>query len=157
MTFATDGKLGVDFTSDSATPLYRVGTTCQGSDGTIWMYIQFTAVAVTQYQFIAVSELYVGAALTSALADYGYKIGVAQSAFTASYYGWVAMSGTAIYGNVISGATSGSKLFAGTVGGQLNITSTLGTYIQGVSNVTATTTAATSPQLISSFTQVGVR
>ncbi len=162
MTYATDGKLGVDYTLTPTTADFTVGQTSLGSDGTMWMYVHANG-AIVQYDFVTIDSDGEAQKVIGTDVIKGWRIGAAQVTFADNDYGWgvvgAAMGG--VQGNVITGATAGAKLFANsltTLAGQLHIITSLGTYIQGVACVSASgTTNSNVPEIIMTFTNAAVQ
>ncbi len=134
---------GTGYTAYNDYPPFKAGQTTTGTDGTTWVYCKYAA-AATQYDWIAIDELFNAASGTKALADASFQVGWTQVAITAANsYAWVAMNGTAISGRILAASTSDSPLWTTTTAGVLGTTSASQTKIGGVVAIasSATTTA----------------
>lgn len=142
MTFATDGRAGVDYTKLDTAAEFKLGQISRGSDGTDWVYIKSTA-AITQYDWVAIDENFTALAGTKALADAGHKVGWAQTARTSTTsYGWVATNiGGALKGRVAQSCAPDVALYTTSTAGVLDDTSASQTKILGVVAVTSGTTS----------------
>lgn len=150
MAYATDGTVGVDFstttagtTTDGENALFSLGTRVTGTDGTSWVYVQASA-AITQYDAVAITENFQATPLTKALADAGHMVGFAQVAFSDNDLGWVAVNGTNITCRVAGSCAADVQLYTTGNAGILDDTSASQTLIRGVVAVTANSTSAAS-------------
>lgn len=142
MTYLTDGKVGVDLTATPTTIEHTLGEMHTGTDGTMWVYVQANG-AIAQYDFVGIDENYQAACLTDAMAGDGWIIGAAQVAFADNDYGWVAIKGSNISGNVLVSCAADVALYGSATAGSLDDSSTTGTVkIEGVVAVAAVGTAA---------------
>ena len=143
---------GVDFTAtyapiSAATPdvpglPFKVGTRVVGSGGSVYMFCLSTA-GVTANQALgitestvtlstaAISPTYDASALTKSLADQGCMFGVAVTAITATYYGWVQISGPA-YVTLKNSCLPNVPLYTTASAGMLDDTSASQTRIYGI-------------------------
>lgn len=139
--FPTDGKINasVENTHDSAQ--HKLGTRVTGSDGTEWMYVLDSGSGWSQYDFIGVDENFSAAALTKAMVDDGYYIGSAQISFAADKYGWIAMRGSNINGNLLASCAHDVALYSSGTAGKLDDDSSSQTKVDGVVAVGSTTAA----------------
>jgi len=71
---------------------FAVGTQCRADNGGLFEYVH-AAAAITAYDFVAIDEDGEVQPITTALAQAGYRIGVAQVAFSDNDFGWVALTG----------------------------------------------------------------
>lgn len=149
------GKLGVasdlEPTSDKR---FELGETARGPDGTVYQYVQATAATIAQYAAVAITEANRAAELTKSLADENHRVGFAQTAFTASYYGWVAISGLALRCKLAASCAANVVLYTTGTAGVLDDASTSQTKIIGVAAV-ASITAATNAAIIANYPQRG--
>ena len=165
MTRITSGKIGVDITATN--PLYTdatlptvgnqanvdfvLGDCVVGADGTEWLFVQASG-AITQYDWVGIDENNQAASLTKAMADDGFRVGVAQVAFVDNDGGWVATRGSNINGNVLASAAADVALYTSGTAGHLDDTSASQTKIDGVVLVAANATAsATNVEAILTF------
>jgi len=147
MAFATDGKIGIDFTANTESALFEVGSTAKATDGQEYIYVQDSGSGITQYQWVGIDEDYDATALTTAHVTAGYKVGVAQVAITADYYGWVAVLGQNLTGKFAGAVTADADLYTTATGGSLDDADSTGLQrLQGVVPV-ATLTAASNAEV----------
>lgn len=118
------------------------GTRVFGSAGSVWMFVS-SASGLTANQWCGITEstvtlstaaivpTYAAEALTKSLADQGCIIGVAPTAITATYYGWVQINGPA-YGNLKNSCLPNVPLYTTASAGMLDDTSASQTRIYGV-------------------------
>ncbi len=121
---------------------FTVGTRVFGSAGSVWMFVN-TVSGLTANQAVGITEstvtlstaaivpTYVAEALTKSLADQGCMFGVAVNAITATYYGWVQLSGPA-YVTLKNGCLPNVPLYTTASAGMLDDTSASQTRIYGV-------------------------
>lgn len=152
MTFATDGRAGVDYTKLDTSAEFKLGQVSRGSDGTDWVYIKSTA-AITQYDWVAIDEDFTALAGTKALADVGHKVGWAQTARTSTTsYGWVATGGSNIKGRVAQSCAPDAALYTTSTAGILDDTSASQTKILGVVAVTSgSTSGAKAVEIVATY------
>ncbi len=145
--YTTEAIAGVDFTSTPTAPEFAPGTIVKGSDGTEWMYVMANG-AIAQYDCVGIDETLVEAAsITKAMADDGWLIGFAQSAFADNDYGWVALRGanSSLKCNVLTSCAADVALYTSATAGSLDDSSSGTTKIDGVVAVTAVTASAETP------------
>ncbi len=131
-------------TSDPSIPglPFKVGQYARGANGTMYMFCLSTA-GCTANQALGITEstitlstaaivtTYDAAALTKALADQGTMFGVAVTAITATYYGWVLVSGPA-YVTLKNSCLPNVPLYTTATAGMLDDTSASQTRIYGI-------------------------
>jgi len=83
---------GVDLSQTHTTAKFAVGTFAEGGDGSKWLYVKANS-AVTQYMWVGIAKDFTMNPGTKAHLDAGRKPGIAQVAFAANEYGWVAVKG----------------------------------------------------------------
>ena len=108
MAFYNNSSLiGVNFNTTTTTQLFTLGTTTEGSDGTLWQYTKANT-SVSAYAVVAITPS--GACAMCSIGDavLGYQLAVPQIAFAASEYGWVPVHG-------VGGANSNLKVLAATM------------------------------------------
>lgn len=146
MTYAIDGKVGVDFTANTSNALFTVGTRVNGSDGTTWEYIQAGS-DIAQYNWVV---LYQNNSATATYAPQGfpltitnaaltYGVGIAQVAITSTFYGWVCVNGNNVKGAVAVSCQPAAFLFATATAG---IADDAITSVAGIIGAVAMTSAA---------------
>jgi hypothetical protein len=121
---------------------FKVGQYAQGANGTRYMFCLSTA-GCTANQALGITEstitlssaavvtTYDAAALTKGLADQGCMFGVAVTAITATYYGWVLVSGPA-YVTLKNSCLPNVPLYTTATAGMLDDTSASQTRIYGI-------------------------
>lgn len=137
----TYSPIGVDLTATPDSIEHTLGDRVTAEDGQEYVYIQANG-AITQYDFVGIDENYQAAALTKAMADDGYSIGVAQVAFADNDYGWVATRGHNLQGRVGASCAADAALWTSSTAGVLDDASASQTKIDGVVAVTAETGGA---------------
>lgn len=161
MPFVVDGKIGIDLTKTSATPLQPLGTIVHTTDGGMYEYCrarsevsEFAAVAIFEGNSIRMAE-------TSILNDGGAakKVGFAQVSIASGYYGWVARMGkvkcqladdcadnvplfTTATAGVLDDATVSNCLVLGVY---LPVTASIATALTVLANLPASVTPYTNP------------
>lgn len=138
--------LGINFTREDSTQNYALGTIVNGTDGTMWQYVEFGS-AVAQYEWVAIDENNLALVGTSALADVFHRIGIAQTTFTSAQYGWVVVNGTNVTATFDGTAAVDIQLYtSATAGNFSDITS--GAEIEGITLVTAVSTQSQTAEVI---------
>ena len=124
---------------------FKVGQYARGANGTMYMFCLSTAglainqacgiteslALASQVSPLAISPTYDASALTKALADQGCMFGVAVVAITATYYGWVLVSGPA-YVTLKNSCLPNVPLYTTATAGMLDDTSASQTRIYGI-------------------------
>lgn len=145
MSFPTSGLIGANFDVTSTDAQFQLGTVVVADNGGRWMYVK-ASVAVAAYDVVSISSAFAAQGLTKTLADSGAQIGIAQIAFAANDYGWVALSGMGLLAKVANGTYGGVPLYAAasTTGG-LSLSGNALTEIVGIAalvTASAVTTTA---------------
>lgn len=117
MPYPTDGSIGInldspasaDAFSGSRPPGATLGQTTEGSDGTEWKFIVAGA-ALTRGGMVAVSAANVATLVTATTTLMGLPLGFAQTAFSTSQYGWVAMRGNNIFIQIVGGLATAAAV-----------------------------------------------
>lgn len=136
--------IGVDLDNTSTTQLFALGTHVLGTNASEWVYVQ-AATSVTAYKVVAFNNAYTCGMASATDVLNGLQLGVAQTAFAASAYGWVAIRGNSL-GVMTTGSATGTAqgIFlaaSGTPTGTLsNVASASGT-VAGISFVSVAQTA----------------
>lgn len=144
--------IGVDLTRPTSDARFRLGEICKTADGQEYIYVQDNGSALTQYAFVAVDEAFAATELTTALALVGHYIGIAQVAFTASYYGWVAVKGSDLTGLTNAAVAVDTQLYTTATAGKVDDASS--TQVAKLENIvpdTATTQATSTTFLIKDY------
>ena len=147
MAYSISGILGVDLDAESSTQLYPLGTVVCGTASTSdllsaeYMYVRADE-AITQYQFVKIDDDYECAPLTTTISGAEpTHVGCAQIAFTANYYGWVAISGT-FTGLISASCAADVKLKTSATAGYIDDAG--GDFVNNVKLNTTITAAAAS-------------
>ena len=140
MAFITSGTVGLNLTTVDSTQRVELGKRVTATDGQQYVYVK-AAEAITQYMFVAIDEDFNASKVTKALADAGYEIGVAQTAFASADYGFVATKGSNLTGRVLGSCVADVALYTSGTAGVLDDSSTSQTKIDGVVLVATNTTA----------------
>lgn len=142
---------GVDTTTESATPLFKVGQEVDGPDGSHWVYGK-AGEAITQYMAVYLDPEWDAFKLTKAGADAGNRIGFAQIAVTSGYYAWFATKGgnSTMFVRLKNGCLPNVGLYTTATAGYLDDTSASQTQVVGiVAKDTATSSGAAEEVFIS--------
>lgn len=99
-------------------------------DGKEYAYVQANG-AIAQYDVVGIDEAGQAAPLTKAMADDGWKIGVAQVAFADNEFGYVQIRGVTTM-NVLASCAADTVLYTSATAGSLDDTSTSQTKIAGI-------------------------
>lgn len=132
MAFPTDGLIGATLGSTSTDQRFALGQRIMGDNGSVWVYVQ-AGMAILQYDFITYNHVFSASQLMGANVGAGHQIGTAQIAFAASDYGWVCISGSNLYGNVVANASYNDATFASATTGRIECSGTGLNEIQGIS------------------------
>ena len=149
MTALTTGVLGVNLSENSATASFAVGTHVFAADNSEWVYCQDSGSGVTANYWVGIDENFSAGALTAAMADDGFFVGIAPVAVTASYYFWACIKGSNVSGAII-GATPVDQalLYTSATAGVLGDAATGGSVIKGVTNTVSAGTGITVVEFI---------
>lgn len=156
MAYITDGTMGVDLdvttagtTTDGADAKFALGERHSGTDNTVWVYVQ-AAGAIDQYDFVSIDEDYQATALADAGGAAGHILGCAQIAFADNDFGWVAIEGTNINGNILAFCAADTEALwtTATAGHVDDATSAGAVRLVGVVAVAAAAGAATNKEII---------
>jgi hypothetical protein len=137
MAFYNNSSLiGVDFNSVSTTQLFSLGTTAEGSDGTIFQYTQ-ASTSVSAFAVVAINAAGTCAMASVLDAVQNLKLGVSQIAIAANEYGWVPIHGTGgATGTlkVLCSATmsGGCSLYVGSRTGVVSIQASSSATVRGI-------------------------
>jgi hypothetical protein len=115
--YATGGTLGVDLenvTSSADVATYgnkhRLGAIVKGNNASEWMYV-YASAAITQYFTVGVEASGTASPLSVTNARLANAIGIAQVAFAAGDYGWVALEGQSLRVATTAAVAVGKTLF----------------------------------------------
>ena len=129
--------IGTDFSNQSATALFALGTHALGSQNTEWVYVQ-AQTTISSISWVAFNATYSAGMASGGDANAGLPFGISNTVISASSYGWIA-----IRGNGMTGRFTGTGSLAQS-SGQLQLASSAGpTGIMMVGTVgTASNTVA---------------
>lgn len=151
MAYVTDGKIGIDLTATPDTIEHVLGTRVTATDGQEYVYVQASG-AITQYDVVGIDENFQAAAVTKAIVDDGWEIGVAQVAFADNDYGFVATKGSNLTARVAGSCAADVALYTTSTAGVLDDTSASQTKIDGIVAIAANaTTAASTTEVLLTF------
>lgn len=150
--YVNSSTLGVDLTQSqsSVAPTFGIGQIINGSDGSIWQYVQ-AETTVSAYSVVAINPSGIMNMAVLGMINgstEGKQLAVSQFSFAPSEYGWVPVHGVGGPGGTfkvkVSGSVSaGLMLYIGTASGNLAITAAVSGTIEGIAVVTAMDTANT--------------
>lgn len=134
--YVSSSKLGVDLNTTSTTALFALGEIVEGSDGTIWEYVN-ASTSVSAYAIVAINASGTMAMASVADAVAGHQLAVAQAAFAASEYGWVPIRGTGGANNQMrvlcsSTMSGGNALYVGSRTGVCSIQASSSSTLVGI-------------------------
>lgn len=124
--YVTDGTLHVDLedvqsSADAATYGHRhkLGSIVKGNNASEWMYV-YASAAITQYFAVGIEASGTASPLTAAFARLGAPMGIAQVAFSAGDYGWVALEGNSLRVATTAAVAVGATLFTTATAGRVD-------------------------------------
>lgn len=127
--------IGDKILAASTTARAGVGDKYCGADGKEYVYILASS-AIAQYDVVGASEAYAGAPITKAMADDGWKVGVAPVAIASGSYGYIQVKGVADI-NVLASCAADAALYTSATAGSLDDDNTSQTKIDGIVLTTA--------------------
>ena len=147
--YGNNGTLGVNLATvypAQATALYpytqtipfELGQMAQGTDGSMWTFVQFGTGGVTGLGYVVTFDQAFAAVMLSTDNDvYGKKVGVAPAAASATNYGWVQVYGTCDDIRCEQDALANSILGPTADAGQIDDAAATGLFIRGLTLTTA--------------------
>jgi hypothetical protein len=149
MSFITE-PAGASPTRRTTDAEFALGTKGRGNNGTEWLYVK-ASVAISQYYVGAVTEAFLMAPATAALASEGHIPAFPQTAFAINEYGWVPTKGSGdLKIKTLGAIVKDSALYvagSGASAGQVSL-STSGTLLNGVVTVSTAASAGALPLII---------
>lgn len=140
--YLTSGKIGAEVDLPGSTAKFALGEIALGDGGTEWIYC-ISSGAITAYDLVGINEDFDAYAMTSTLAAQSDRIGLAQSAFTAGQYGWIALRGTDIKVRTKASAAADAQLWTTASAGVVDDATAAGALkVDGMVLVAAAGTAA---------------
>ena len=152
--YATGGKLGVDLNNvissanaallNGSGRMHALGANDHGNNASTWMFV-YASGTIAQYSVVGILASGTAKALTSTIARGAApnNIGIAQIAFTAGDYGWVALEGSRLTVLTTAVCTAGAKLFTTATAGRVSTTQATATDAQILGLTHNTTTGST--------------
>lgn len=141
------------FTVDNLTDgrAFAPGNRFTDHEGNVYVYVQ-AAGAVDQYDFVSIDEDYQATALADAGGAAGHMLGCAQVAFADNDYGFVAVHGTNIKGNILASCAADTEaLYTTATAGHVDDATSAGAVrLVGVVAVAAAAAANTNKEIIMS-------
>lgn len=140
MATVTSSLLGVNLTGYDTTAGFALGTTCAGTDGALFEYVQ-VASAVAAYNAVCIDPDGVASNLTTTNAASYKRVGVAQISIAVSCYGWVQRSGK-LGVNVAANCNDFVALFTTATPGVLDDATISECLVLGLNTYSSTVTAS---------------
>lgn len=146
---------GVSTGTVESSPSHSLGEMAVGQDGSKWLYVLASASAITQYMAVGIDKNFKINRVTKALVDAGNRVGLAQVAFAAGQYGWVALEGSNDLLKVTAknGCLPSVALYTTATAGYLDDTAASQTLVNGVV-LTDTATSSGAAKTCNAFTQM---
>jgi hypothetical protein len=145
---------GANLETVGSAPLFELGTEAWGQDNSRWNYV-VAGSTIGQYMCVGMTKALSANPVTKAHVDAGRKLGVAQVAFAAGQYGWVAIQG----GNDLlkvkakNSCAVGVALYTTGTAGYLDDTAASQTLVNGIV-LTDTATSSGASEECSIFTKL---
>jgi hypothetical protein len=142
----TDSTIGANLNVTNTAQQFPLGTRVTGTNGTVWIYGKANMV-IKQYDFVTIDASYNINSLMAANVLLGQQIGVAAAvAFASADYGWIAICGENLLGNVMASVQINVPVIPGTTTGTIattsgvaaGVTTILGVGILATGGLTAT-------------------
>jgi hypothetical protein len=143
MTTVNSSLIGVNLTAYQAAadgPLFALGTTVQGTDGSLWEYVCPLS-AIAQYNAVCIDADNHASNLTTTNAVEVKRVGVAQISIAVSGYGWVQRSGK-MRVNVAQACQDFVALFTTGTPGVLDDATISEALVLGLNTVSSSSTAS---------------
>jgi hypothetical protein len=178
--YVTDGKIGIDLTatypsmsagSTTVSP-YKPGDRTTGNNNSHYVFAraqsditQFQLVGFSSYAdsslssdsarapILACAPISVTLAVPAGVFGSAAILGIAQISIASSYYGWIALSGTALRCNAVAGANPKVALYCSTTGGAVTSTTASSAYIAGLT-LNTSATSASAPWCYANFPKI---
>lgn len=129
---------------------FSLGDRMVDQNGNEYVFVQASA-NIAQYDFVGIDEDFQAAPLSKAMADDGWSIGIAQIAFTDNDYGWVAIRGHGLEGNVLADCALDVALYTSGTAGKLDDDTTSQTKIEGLVAIESNGTATSNVTMIATW------
>lgn len=121
MAVSTSSLIGANFAATGTTQLYALGTRANGTDGSVWEYVQASGTFTTG-QLVRLTPTGTAFNFITAYAVItadGIDIGFAQQTVSQGEYGWVAKQGRSMYVLCTGTCTAGGPVGISAGGGRL--------------------------------------
>lgn len=120
--YSTSSSIGVDLNNTSSSSLFTLGQKLFGSNNSEWTYVYATG-ALSTGMVVGIQSAGTALPLSIASACSGAQsIGVANGAFSAGDYGWVATRGVGVTVAISASGTLAATLYIATTSGYLSTT-----------------------------------
>ena len=134
--------IGANVATTSTEPPHALGARASGVDGSEWVHVKASS-AIARFDAVAFDEDFEAQPLTKALADDGWFVGAAQTAFAKSAYGWVCVKGAGgVKVNVKASCAADVALYTSSAAGRLDDAASGQTKIAGIVIVAAASSQA---------------
>ena len=153
MASVTDGAIGIDLNTVGSTRAYGLGETHAGNEGSTWLYV-VAGSALTLGALTKIQDGFVASAQVAAQASADCRLGFAQTAFAASQYGFIALSGhNLLVRHAVHVGSPGQPMYTSDTAGAMSTATVtasqlqvMGVWITGTNSATTlgTVTAAVS-------------
>lgn len=146
--------IGADISQTHTEAKFALGTKAEGSDNSKWVYVKANS-AVTQYMWVGIAKDYTMNPGTKTHLDSGRKPGLAQVAFSADDYGWVAVQGgnDQLYVKAKNSCAISVALYSTATAGFVDDTAASQTLLNGLV-LTDTSTASGASKTCFAFTEL---
>lgn len=95
--YATSSMVGVDLNNPGSTQLFALGTKCQGTEGSEWVYIE-ARTAITAFKCVGIPINGTAGMVSAADTISGdHILAFAQTSFSSGQFGWVPIRGLNMY------------------------------------------------------------
>jgi hypothetical protein len=108
--YNTDGKLGINLSTVGSTAKHKLLERTSGNNESEWVYV-YASASITQYMAVGVEASGTASPLDVTGARRGDTIGIAQVAFSAADYGWVATKGRSLRVATTAAVAVGVRLY----------------------------------------------
>jgi hypothetical protein len=117
--YNTDGKLGINLSTVGSTAKHKLLERTSGNNESEWVYV-YASASITQYMAVGVEASGTASPLDVTGARRGDTIGIAQVAFSAADYGWVATKGRSLRVATTAAVAVGARLYTTATAGRVD-------------------------------------
>lgn len=121
MAVSTSSLIGANFSATGTTQLFALGSRANGTDGSVWEYVQASGTFTTGW-LVALTPTGTANSFITAnaiLTAQGVDIGFAQTTISRDEYGWVAKQGRSMYILCTGTCTGGGAVGISAGGGRV--------------------------------------